>query len=58
MYQKSNEQAQRASEISDTTTSVKTPYKPPAHEVISIFLMAKAKDQFASAMWAPAFVQK
>ena len=50
MCQKSNEQAQRASEISDTTTSVTTPYKPPAHEVISIFLMAKAMDQFASAM--------
>ena len=38
LYQKSNERAKRASEISDTSpTRAKIPYAPPAHEVISMF---------------------
>ena len=37
LYQKLNERAQRASEISDTSpTRKKIPYARPAHEVISI----------------------
>ena len=38
LYQKSNERAQRASEISDTSpTRAKIPYAPTALEVISTF---------------------
>ena len=38
LYQKLNERAQRASEISDTSpTREKIPYARPAHEVISIY---------------------
>jgi len=37
LHQKSNERAQRASEISDTSsTRAKIPFAHPAHEVISI----------------------
>ena len=40
LYQKLNERAQRASEISDTSpTREKIPYARPAHEVISIYFI-------------------
>ena len=34
MYQKSNEQAQQASEIPDTNNECENPEKCPAHEVV------------------------
>ena len=49
LYQKSNERAQRASEISDTSpTRAKIPYAPPAHEVISMFYSTFYKTKLLS----------
>ena len=49
LYQKSNERAKRASEISDTSpTRAKIPYAPPAHEVISMFYSTFYKTKLLS----------